>query len=88
MNDYSMEEKLTEYADSHLTLLLKLDELKEKSRREYSHSLELMKASECKRRYKNLRDDCNAEQFIDVANKTAMSIKNVAKGLSPDSSTT
>ena len=40
-----------------------------------SHSLELMKASECKRRYENLRDDCNAEQFIDVAHKTAMSIR-------------
>ena len=46
-----------------------------------------MRALECKRRYENLRDDCNAEQFIYIAHKTAMSIKNVAKGLSPDSST-
>ena len=33
MNDYSMEEGLTEYADSNLDLLLKIDELKEKSRK-------------------------------------------------------
>ena len=54
---------------------------------ENSHRLELMKALECKKIYENLRDDCTAETFIDVAHKTAMSIKNVAKGLSPDSST-
>ena len=44
MTDYSTEERLNEYADSNLDLLIKLDELKEKSRRDDSHSLELMKA--------------------------------------------
>ena len=81
MTDYSTEERLTEYADSNLDLLIKLNELKEKSRRDNSHSLELMKALECKRRYENLRDDCKEEQFIDIAHETAISIKNVAKGL-------
>ena len=53
MKDYSTEERLNEYANSNLDLLIKLDELKEKIRRDDSHSLELMKALECKRRYKN-----------------------------------
>ena len=65
-NDYSMEERLNEYADTHLDLLLKIDELKGKSRLENSHSSELMKALECKKRYENLKDDCTAEVIIDV----------------------
>ena len=60
--------------------------MKEKSRRDDSHRLEYMKALECKLRYENLKDDCKAEKFLDIAHETARALKNVAKGLSPDSS--
>ena len=84
--DYSMEDRMNEYEETHLDLLLKIDELKATSRRENKHRLELMKALECKKRYDNLKEDCAAEIFMDVAHATAMSIKNVAKGMSPGSS--
>ena len=47
--DYSMEERLNTYAETHLDLLMK-------SRLENSHRLELMKALECKKRYENLKE--------------------------------
>ena len=39
MEVYSLEEKLSEYADSNMDLLLKINELKEKSMRDDSQSL-------------------------------------------------
>ena len=77
---------MNEYEETHLDLLLKIDELKATSRRENTNTLELMKALECKKRLDNLKDDCAAETYIDVAHAAAMSIKNVAKGMSPGSS--
>ena len=86
MEDYSREERLSEYADSNMDLLLKISELKEKSVRDESQSLELMRALTCKRKYESLKDDCSAEQFIESAHETAMAIKTVADKLSPASS--
>ena len=69
MEDYSLE-----YADSNMDLLLKINELKEKSMRDDSQSLELMRALECKQMYESLKEDCSAEQFIGSAHETAMAI--------------
>ena len=55
MEDYSREEKLSEYAESNLDLLLKISALKEKSMRDETQSLELMRALTAKRRYKSLK---------------------------------
>ena len=75
MVDYSLDERLTKYTDSDMDLILKINELKEKSRGDDSQSLELMCALECKRRYESLKEDCTADQFIYSAHKTAMAIK-------------
>ena len=85
MDDYSREEKLSEYAESNLDLLLKILALKEKSMRDETQSLELMRALTAKRRYKSLKEDCSPEKFIESAHEAAMAIKKVAEKLSPAS---
>ena len=42
-----------------MDILLKISELKEKSMRDESQSLELMRALTSKRRYKSLKEDCS-----------------------------
>ena len=64
-SDYSMEDRMMEYEETHLDLLLKIDELKATSMRENKNNLELMKALECKKHLNNLKEDCAAEIYID-----------------------
>ena len=85
MADYSREEKLNEYAETNLDLLLKISALKEKSMQDETQSLELMRALTAKRKYESLKEDCSPEKFIEHAHEAAMAIKQVAEKLSPAS---
>ena len=85
MADYSKKEKLIEHTETHLELLLKLSDLKEKSLNDETHNLELMKALSAKMMYEVLQEDCSPELFLDRAFEAAEAIKLVVEKLSPKS---
>ena len=69
---------MLEYEDANKDLLLKINKLKELSRKENKNNLDLMRALQCKKHLTNLSAECDPESFIDAAFSTAESIKIVA----------
>ena len=68
-----------------MDLLLKISALQEKSLKDETQSLELMRALSAKRMYESLQEDCSPERFIEHAFEAAEAIKLVAEKLSPTS---
>ena len=83
--EYSVEARMQEYEEANEDLQMKIDELKELSRKENKNNLNLLRALQCNKHLTTLSADCDPESFIYAAYSTAESINIVASTLSPTS---